>query len=149
MKNIWKPTKAEVDAIKQAAAREAGRVPVGAVILDPGMRYNTKDNGKNEGACQTPRGLLNIALVSDDPEWNDTDLNDYGAWADFRAGVLLTEDGRAIIDFYIRRRFDEDKDLLGNVTVYYAGGQITRIHGYPGEYPVPMGTGNREGEQRQ
>lgn len=53
-------------------------------------------------------------------------------------GVALTEDGRAIVDFYIYARMTKsyEDDLRGNIEVYYANGQITRIKGYPDEYPV-------------
>lgn len=128
----WKPTPRECELIKKAAARE-GRASVNSVLLEPGIRCNTVDDSKNADVLG---GEYNIALVSDDPEWNDTDLVDYGEWAGFRKGVTLTEDGRAIVDFYIRKRGDEWAELLGNVSVYYSGGKIERIHGYPGEYPV-------------
>lgn len=131
----WKPTAAEVKAIKAAAARE-GSMGVSAVILEPGYRRNLKEDRPY---------TLNIALVSDDPTWDDTDLDSYGEWKDFRSGVELTEDGRAIVDFYIRRRLpprhpDYGCDYLeGNVTVEYAGGRVTRIYGYgeSGNYPLP------------
>jgi hypothetical protein len=44
--------------------------------------------------------------------------------------VDLTEDGRGVVDFYIRRRGDEYKDLHGNVTIEIAGGKLVRIYGY-------------------
>lgn len=123
----WRPTPAEVKLIKQAAAREA-RIAFGSVILEPGYRYNTDDS--------TRPVSLNIALVSDNPDWEDTDLSDYGPWADFRGGVDLTADGRAIVDFYIRKRNDSWAELHGNISVTYAEGRIQRIRGYPGEYPT-------------
>lgn len=129
---VWKPTARECELIKLAGAAE-GRVALGAVLLEPGIRGNIADDTKN---VDIPGGEYNIALVSDQPEWNDTDLCDYGVWAGFRKGVTLTDDGRAIVDFYIRKRFDADGELFGNVTVYYANGKIERIHGYPGEYPI-------------
>jgi hypothetical protein len=115
----WKPTADECLAIKEAAARTAyPRLTVNTVVLEPGRRVNVDD----------PSGShINIALVSSDPEFNDTDLDDYGAWSEFRKGVPLTEDGRAIVDFYIRRRGDQYGDLLGHVTIWYENGKgITR-----------------------
>lgn len=131
---MWKPTKNQIDLIKAAAARES-RVAQSAVLLEPGIRGNTKDASRN---VDIPGGQYNIALISDDPNFNDTDLSDYGDWAEFRKGVVLTDDGKAIVDFYIRRRFDPYSDLHGNVTVYYEGGRIVRIHGYPGEYAAEI-----------
>ena len=125
MSKIWKPTQAQCDLIKRAAAKE-GNVPLKAVLLEPGLRWNTDDGSKPQS--------INIALVSDEAEWGDTDLADMGYWEAFRKGVELTEDGRAIVDFYIRKRGDEWAELYGNVTAYYEGGHIVRIHGYPGEY---------------
>lgn len=134
---IWKPTARECELIKHAAAREAGIKP-GRVLLEPASRCNTKDDSKNEAACKIARSDYNVALVSDDPDWSDTDLNDYGSWSEFRKGVALTDDGRAIVDFYIRARLAKsyDDDLLGNIVVEFADGRISRIRGYPGEYPI-------------
>lgn len=117
------PSKADCEAIKAAAAREAG-IKVGAVLLEPGWRCG-------------PRGeSVNVALVSDDPEWNDTDLADYGSWSEFRKGIDLTADGRGIVDFYIGRRFDIDHELQGNVTCYIKGGKLAEIRGYDTGHPV-------------
>lgn len=117
------PSKEDIDRLKAAASREAvPRCSVGAVLLQPALRCH-KDQPDREAA-------INIALVSDDPEFNDTDLSDYGAWQDFRRGIPLTEDGRAIVDFYIRRRFDEHDELLGNVTIEVTGGKLARVYGY-------------------
>lgn len=120
---LWKPTAAECKAIKEAAARSAvPRVSVAAVLLEPGIRHNIdSDRGTS----------INIALVSDDPEFNDTDLHDHGSWAEFRRGVPLNAQGKAVVDFYTRRRNDEWGDLLGNVTVWYEAGKgIVRMETY-------------------
>lgn len=119
--NVWKPTAEEALMIKTAAAYEAG-ITVGAVLLEVGIRFNTRRDTE-------PGRSINIALVSDDPDWNDTDLAEYAEWREFRAGVPLTEDGRACVDFYIRRRFDAEGYLLGNVTLEYRDGSM-RIYGY-------------------
>ena len=37
---------------------------------------------------------INFALISDDPDWQDTDLDDYEPWTAFTRGVELTPDGR-------------------------------------------------------
>lgn len=115
---IYKPTQAEADIIKRCAAREA-ELRVTQVRLEPGIRCG-------ESGAQPS---MNIALVSNDPDWNDTDLFDHGRWADFRAGVPLTDDGRGIFDFYLYSR-DPDSDLLGNVSAYVENGRLVRVHGY-------------------
>lgn len=124
---IWKPTQAECDLIKRAASLESEpKVSVGALRLEPGIRYNL-----NEGPyLQT----INIAALSSGKAMEETDLADFGTWAEFRAGVKLTEDGRAIVDFYIVPRSEAmaqrtGERLLGNVVVFYEGGQITQIRG--------------------
>lgn len=131
----WVPTKREVELIKLAASQESGpHVKVGALALEPGVRCNLEDEARNTAAWAIQAYPINVALFTDDENWDDTDLDQYGTWDQFRQGVALTEDGRAMVDFYIRSRFDPE--LCGNVTVYYADGKLTRIHGYPGEYPV-------------
>jgi chromosome condensin MukBEF complex kleisin-like MukF subunit len=71
--------------------------------------------------------------VSDDPKWNDTDLDDYGTWSEFRKGVQLTPQGKGVVDFYIRKRNDEYNDLHGNVTIEIEGDKLVRIYGYGGK----------------
>lgn len=115
---IWKPTAAEVRVIMAAAALETNQ-PATRIALEPGARFNL-DNPK--------RGVsINIAQISDDTDWNDTDLDDFCTWQEFRKGVELTADGRAIVDFYIYSK--RERELLSNVTVYYNAGRITRIEG--------------------
>ena len=117
------PTKQDVDAIKKAASRESSpHVPLRSIILESGVRYNTEsDRGES----------INIALISEDADWNDTDLADMGYWDDFRKGIELTADGRGIFDFYIRRRDPSGcGELHGNVTIEVADGKLSRIYGY-------------------
>ena len=117
------PSQADCNIIKQAAADESTpSISFGAVILEPGIRVGPK--GEN----------MNVLLTTDDPKWTDTDLGDYAYWKDFRAGVELTEEGHADVDFYIRRRNDSNSELYGNVTVEIRNGRLVRVYGYPGEY---------------
>lgn len=116
----FKPTQAEADILKQCASKESvPPISARAVILEPGFRWNTEISNR---PCS-----LNIALVSDDPKWNDTDLSDYGDWREFRAGVELTEEGRGIVDFYIRRRGDPERELCGNVQCIIENGEMVRV----------------------
>lgn len=118
----WKPTPAECKLIRDAGRREAGAA---RFLMEVGLRFN----------CDTPEResgyAMNLARVSDDPDWADTDLAGFEPWAAFRKGVLLTDDGRAIVDFYVSTPATrwEDSELRGNVTVTYAAGRIERIQG--------------------
>jgi hypothetical protein len=113
----WKPTPQEMRWIRRAAEISAGRA---RVRIEPGTRFNI--NGDSRVSH------MNIALLSDDPDWNDTDLSETVPWAWFRKGVELTSDGRAIVDFYVYEVTDWG-DLRTNVTVYYAAGAVQRIDG--------------------
>lgn len=124
--SIWKPTQAECELIKRAAALESSpRATVAQLRLEPGIRYNVDD--------ESIESSFNIALVTSHEHWDDTDLEQAWYWSDFRKGVPLTEDGRAVVDFYIRPRTDalahKLDGLLGNVVAYYADGKLAAIRG--------------------
>ena len=122
--SIWKPTAEEVKLIRAAASREAG---TSRIKLEPGIRLNT------DAVDDFPQSF-NIALVSNDPDWNDTDLADMTDWKFFRKGVTLTDDGRAIVDFYIYSLGDYG-ELESNIIIYYSEGRLTSIVGTSrGEY---------------
>lgn len=113
----WKPTQAECDVIK-AAARAA--TSAGVSFLEPGRRFNTMFAEVDDS--------LNIARVTSQADrfedWSeDTDLMDHGTWAEFRKGIELTDDGVAIVDFYVQGR----EELLTNIVVYYKDGKISSI----------------------
>lgn len=110
----WKPTRDEKKLIRECAARETG-MRAGSLSVEPGYRYN----------LNTGRIAMNIATISDDPDWDDTDTIGVGRWTDFAAGVPLTDDGRAVVDFYLYGK----ETLKGNLTVTYAAGNILAIHG--------------------
>lgn len=123
---IWKPTQAECDLIKRAASLESNPgASVAQLRLEPLSRYNKVDESRPVS--------FNIALVSCLSDWQDTDLSDCDRWIDFRKGVELTADGRAVVDFVIRPRTEnlarKLDDLLGNVIVYYANGQLMAVKG--------------------
>jgi hypothetical protein len=113
---IWKPTPEECRRLREAGVKAAnGRR---AISLEPGLRAPWGPNPSRPDA----EPAINIALVSADPEFADTDLFDYGSWSDFRLGVPLTADGRAIVDFYVRPTgfgADDGDSLLGHVTVWW------------------------------
>lgn len=119
---VWKPSQAQCKVIKAAAAMESG-IKADQIKLQPGVRLNMRDHDVE--SC------INIARVtrSTDGTWEDTDLDDRVEWRTFKKGVPLTDDGRAIVDFYIHRYGIRD-DLEGNVVVFFENGQLSRIRGY-------------------
>lgn len=137
LKNVWVPTQAECDLIRNAASQESSpSLRPSLVALEPGRRYLLGGGGEVES--------MNILLVSQNPTdcTADTDLADFETWGEFRKGVVLTVGGRAVVDFYIRARnpqIDEKHgvSLYGNVTVTYAAGSIVEIAGTGNtRYPV-------------
>jgi hypothetical protein len=113
-----RPTAEEKALIRQCAQRFAGAK---GVLIEPGYR-NLLDAPVSDG------GELNIALLTDDEDWNDTDLFDFARWSDFCKGFELAAGGRAIVDFYVTRT-GKNGELEGNVTAYWHDGRMTRIEG--------------------
>jgi hypothetical protein len=130
----FKPTAEQIDIIKKCAVIEAksagfGRITENTVLLEPGIRCNLTDHARDEH--------MNIALVTYETDsWGDTDLADYGTWADFRKGIELAPNGRGIFDFYLRQRNDPDHELISNITVYVIGGKMHYIDGVGGPDPI-------------
>lgn len=120
----FRPSAADLAAIREAARREAKFERVGQVMLEVGRRQSLVSGETS----------INFALISDDPDWQDTDLDDYEPWTAFTRGVELTPDGRGLFDFYIRRRGDRHLELHGNISIAIAGGRLTTISGYPDIY---------------
>lgn len=114
-----KPTKEEARIIRECAERSAGYA---RVEICPGTRINIeKDNSETH---------MNIAMVSDHPDWDDTDLfSNAFTWSDFTRGVELTDDGRGIFDFYVYGPMGHHKELQTNVTAYYERGRLVRVDG--------------------
>lgn len=127
MTRRYRPSRADLVAIREAARREARFEHTGQVLLEVGRRQS----------LVTGEVAINFAFISDDPDWRDTDLDDYRPWPTFARGVALTGDGRGMFDFYIRRRGDPDAELHGNISVRIEEGRLSAIHGYPDSYPVP------------
>lgn len=124
MPTLFRPTAAERHRIRNAAANEA-KIPARSVVLQIGQRRSTTGRGS----------AINVATISDDPEFADTDFDDeYHPWSAFAKGVKLTTDAKGIFDLAIRRRGDADHDLHGHVTIYIEGNQVTRICGLEQEY---------------
>lgn len=133
--NIWHPT-ADECRILRACAEKSARAR--NVIMRPGSRYNVKatpeEHERHRELQSQPGGDFNIRLISTDEDWNDTDLSDNSTtFAQFRRGVLLTEDGRAVVDFYVYTRLgfgrDYDEELQTNVQAIVEGGRMVRVEG--------------------
>lgn len=120
----YRPSSDDLAAIREAARREAKFEKVGHVTLEVGRRQSLVSGATS----------INFALISDDPDWQDTDLDDYEPWTAFTRGVDLTADGRGLLDFYIRRRGDRHLELHGNISIGITNGQLTTIQGYPDVY---------------
>lgn len=113
MAAIWKPTQAECDLIRSAARRAAS----GMTKLEPAIRCG-----------DSVEDSMNIARVTHNEDWEGSELADFGTWALFRKGVPLTEDGRAVVDFYVQGRHE----LLTNVVAYYQGGELVEVRNTSG-----------------
>ncbi|MFK4705564.1 hypothetical protein ABIC83_002403 [Roseateles asaccharophilus] len=107
------PTQVECETLRRAAAHYLDIKPY-AAVLQPGLRWSGGS-----------RPAMNIALISDDPTGKDTDLADFGTWAQFRKGFDLAKGGRAVIDFYVYRH--RSPDLQGNVVLFIENGQFDHI----------------------
>lgn len=122
---FWIPSREDIALIKHYASVETG-LAAGRLIIEPGRRCNIMFEGVDSN--------INIALVTRqldaDEEWSeDTDLECPDELNVFKRGVTLTDDGKAIVDFYV-----SNKDgLHGNVTVYYNDSKIQKIEGYRAE----------------
>lgn len=119
MTTIWKPTKQEKQLIKDCAVAECGYK---TIRLEVGERYNLDDGF-------AAKESINIALVGRESDWSDTDLLSPLPWGTFCKGVPLTEDGRAVVDFYCYRTVDGDQQLVSNVWVTYENGVIKSVEG--------------------
>lgn len=117
MTKRFKPTPAQCSIIRKCAQRSSGHK---GVKLEPGIRHNTEKDG-------VPHSI-NIAEVSDHPDWNDTDLWSTTDWKVFRERATLTDDGRGIFDFYVYS-LGHHGELETNVVAYYEGGTLIRVEG--------------------
>ena len=111
-----RPTSDEKRIIRECAKRETGK---SRIIIEPGIRHHLND---------VTRQNMNIAMLSDDPDFGDTDLWDHSTWAIFASGFELTPDGRAIVDFYVYST-GPDGELESNVVAYWSAGKLVRVDG--------------------
>lgn len=109
-----RPTAEEKRIIRDCAARGAG---FRSVEVNPSTRVNLTD--PDRGAA------MNVLLVADHIDQTDLFDNAY-AWSDFTRGFDMTDDGRAIIDFYVYNR-GQYPELQTNITAYWEKGRLVRV----------------------
>lgn len=87
------------------------------VRLEAGVRFGPK----------TDAWCMNIAMVTDHPTWDDTDLADFVTWRNFLKGVELTEDGRGIVDLYVSKGYGIDSELMTNIVAEFDRDGMTKL----------------------
>jgi len=112
---IYKLSKNDIEVLKQVAGfgRSYGR---GTKInrLEAGIRYNMEDDTKPES--------VNIMIVSDTGDWDDTDLADHASLAELQKnGFELDKNGHAELDFYV---YASDGELVTNMSASFDAGGI-------------------------
>jgi hypothetical protein len=111
----WKPTPQNRKTIR-AYAKRAAEVR-GGVRLEPASRFNLETGATN----------VNIYLISDHEDWEDTDLNDHMPWSEFAAtGIDLTPDNRGIVDVYVYS-LGCWGELETNIQLVIEGGKLVRL----------------------
>ena len=120
MPKKFRPSRNDCALIRQYAEQAAQQK---RVKLEIGARFNRLDH-------RIPQDT-NVALVSekmgDGRDWSDTDLADHLPWTEFTSGVLLTDDGAGVFDFWVYNRIPFDGDLETNVQAIYEGRRLVRI----------------------
>nr|DAF93631.1 MAG TPA: hypothetical protein [Myoviridae sp. ctshb19] len=109
--NVWKPTAEQCAQIRAVAKRGCS----GLRRIELGTRVSLTDH-------ELPTSI-NVARVAKTEKWEDTDLFDMRTWADFRKGVELTDDGRAVLDLFLYDQWGLDSHAI----VYYKDGAIVKV----------------------
>jgi len=116
---MQKPSQADIKLIKTYArqvARDLGAR--GRITMRVGTRYNIDNDPDLE------RTNMNILLVTNDPDWDDTDLYDTDEFSWFTRGFETTPDGRALFDFYLY----DDEGLVCNMQAEFDVEGLVAIH---------------------
>lgn len=109
---IWKPTADDKRTIRAVAAASE-RCKPGALQIEVAERASITP-GSN--AVST-----NLLLVGGTPEdlFAGSDLHQPLPWNELDCGIELTEDGRAVVDFYVYEKvFGDHGELLTNVQAH-------------------------------
>jgi hypothetical protein len=110
----WTPDTMDRRLIRGYAAR-AEKLRPHQIVIEVGERVNY-------ATCTTS---FNTLLLTDDPDFDDTDLHDTRRFTEVKT-IPLTADGRAQVDFYIYEREGDDQgDLLTNVQAHVASDPVT------------------------
>lgn len=98
----------------------AEKVARGRCLIEIGDRVSLKGAGHS----------INILLISEGLEHDDTDLHDYAPWSDIRGHIPLTEAGSALIDLYLSEpmKFGERGEMLDQIQVGIVDGRLAHIY---------------------
>lgn len=116
----------DLKIIRRVSVKEAKKYSSAPLFLIfVGSRY--KPNGKKFDIN------MNIAMISDDPDFSDTDLFDNTIkFSELRKdGLETTADGRAIYDFWIYEQqvgAKDHGDLVCNTQAYFQNGELIRVN---------------------
>lgn len=120
---MQKPSQADIKVIN-TLARQLVRKLGGHGSID--IRVGVK--------CNISKGLentnMNILLVTDDPDWNDTDFYDTIDFSWFIRGFETTTDGRGLFDFYLY----DDEGLVCNMQTEFDVKGLVAIHADENKY---------------
>ncbi len=106
-----RPTADEFAAIRTAAKQVTTRT---VHHVELGKRYGFKvDHAPS----------INLLQVDVTKDWEESDLDDFVSWADFRAAGIPSDDGRATVDFYVY----SSEGLEGNCQAVFIGGRLVFV----------------------
>jgi len=118
----YRPTKADRDTIRDCAHRDCGSK---SLRLELGEKFSSKRGDQVTS--------VNMALVSDGPDYSDVQLFQTLPWTPtFTEGFPMRDDGRAAIDFYVYTTGDRG-ELKGYITAHWEGGRLVRVESLEGK----------------
>lgn len=127
MTKTLKISAADLKTIKKECKKIAKRWSGSSKFrIEIGERYNSDGYFPNETS-------INIWAISNDytGDWDDTDLNTTLDFDELKKPLVMTEDGRAIVDFYIYEwdnSFKEWGDLVTNAQAEFDMDGLKAMH---------------------
>lgn len=88
---IIKPTREELAIIRQTCEKACQK---------EGQKLKRIEVGKRCSLSKDVAASVNILLVDETKDWEDSDLFDFVDWNNFKKGFDATENGSAVVDFY-------------------------------------------------